>query len=99
MEKTKLPTAEEFIKKYEKTLYYNEVPDYLKHVVTIDQAKLALIEFGKLCAKRALEEAADKATPHCMCGGYPECICKEENKPLLATKDSILNAFDLNQIK
>ena len=53
MKKTKLPTAEDKIKEFLSlsTLSGRQNRD----------VETALIEFGKLCAKRALEEAADKA--------------------------------------
>ena len=52
MEKTKLPTAEDKIKEFLSlsTLSGRQNRD----------VETALIEFGKLCAKRALKEAAGK---------------------------------------
>lgn len=75
MKKTKLPTASEFYDEYTKNKLVSE--------------EEIMIEFGKLCAKVAVEKAANNSFDK-----NNHYIERSEED-----KDSILNAFDLNEIK
>lgn len=97
MEKTKLPTAEEWINNY--------ISNDRKIPLNIDIV-ISHIEFGKLCAKRALEEALEKgrvefidtSTDEREVFDYTDVLV-DGNVDYRINKDSILNAFDLNEIK
>lgn len=45
------------LKPYIRTLYYNEVPDYLRDIVLIENAKKAMLQACKECLRVASEKA------------------------------------------
>lgn len=72
----KLQTAEEFLQtKPDEGYSFNET------------VRPYLIEFGKMCARYALEQAAEKAT-----------LISDHQRCEISTS-SILNAFDVEEIK
>lgn len=70
-------------------LSYTSIED-MKKQPEWDVVKKALIDFAKLKGKEILKAASENAEVH-----YP--ICNNYNASV--DKDSILNAYDLNQIK
>ena len=87
-----LPTAEEFLKQYQKGAD--------SFCVTKGEAINKLIEFAKLHVQEALKQASEKSL---MKDVNEDCHYEDEegNFPEIyfIDKDSILNAYNLNNIK
>jgi hypothetical protein len=87
----KIPTAEEFLKQF-------ELGNTGK--IDIEDAKEAIIEFAKLHVQEALKQASEKSL---MKDVNEDCHYEDEegNFPEIyfIDKDSILNAYGLNNIK
>jgi len=94
---SKIPTAEEFFKKYSDNTSLAE--GHYDYLVEKDSFKEAMIEFAKLHVEEALKEASEKAkTDYEYLGESGEF----EDIPVyeyFVDKDSILNAYPLENIK
>lgn len=95
--KTENITFEDYLfnKCFKEPLTEEEKEQAIKHVLILHENYInCAIEFAKIIAKNALKEASEKATM--------KMLIDEENDIIQEAsidKDSILNAYDLTQIK
>lgn len=82
-EEKEIPTAKEYC------IDKLNISDEKEH----EEASKVLIEFAKLHVKEALKQASEKAELDWFNGGCRECGSNEINR------QSIINAYDLNNIK
>lgn len=95
----KIPTAKTLIKNMANDSLAIENGDYTKtFFVAFEDVKCLMIEFAKLHCKKQAEIIAEKAK---VLNIYPNHIVNEygEIEHYTINKDSILNAYNLNNIK
>ena len=81
---TKIPTAEEFVANYKKQKYAkNEAPEFIEN----------MIEFARLHVQAALEKASKEVKLEYM------TLSNDMGYSYMINKNSILNAYPINNIK